>query len=67
MIKHKTFQTTHLLNVLGTLGLNKLEELRAQAERYIVENLQAGKVVSITETRDLYASSVTIWYQSQER
>ena len=67
MIKHKTFQATHLLNFIGMAGLDKMEELRAQAERYIAENLQADRVVFISETRDPYASSVTVWYQSEKR
>ena len=63
MIQQKTFQTMHLMNVLGKTGLNKLAELRIEAERFMAHELPAGAVVSVTETRDLYASTVTVWYQ----
>jgi hypothetical protein len=64
MIKHRTFQTTHLMNVLGRPGMDKLEELRADAERFAAD-LPAGAVISVTETRDQYASTVTVWYRSE--
>ena len=62
MIKHRTFQTTHLMNVLGKLGLEKLEVLRRDTERFAAA-LPAGAIISVTETRDMYASTVTVWYQ----
>ena len=61
MIRHKTFQTTHLMNVLGSQGMKRLGELRAEAQ-YFASNLPADSVISIAETRDMYASTVTVWY-----
>ncbi len=64
MIKHRTFQTTHLMNALGKIGLNKLSELRAEAERF-ARDLPAGAIISVAETRDTYASTVTVWYRCE--
>ena len=67
MIKQETFQTTHLMNVLGKTGLNKPAELRIEVERFMAHELPAGTVISVAETRDLYASSVTVWYRVEPR
>jgi hypothetical protein len=63
MIAHKTFTATHLVNVLGRAGLERLEKLREEAERYIADRIREEDVVAVAETRDLYASSVTVWYR----
>ena len=63
MILHKTFEVRHLLNFAGLTALEKLEELRGVAEQYIQDELREEEVFSITETRDQFASSVTIWYR----
>ena len=55
------------MNFMGTAGLNKLEELRTQAERFIATEIPADSIVSISESRDAYASSVTIWYLAEKR
>jgi hypothetical protein len=62
MIAHRTFAATHLLNWVGQGGLKTLEELRVEAERFIADTVAEGELVAIAETRDQYASTVTVWY-----
>lgn len=63
MIHNKTFKVRHLLNFAGLTAFQKLEELRGMAKRFIATDFREEDVISITETRDLYASSVTVWYR----
>jgi hypothetical protein len=63
MILHKTFEVRHLLNFAGLTALQKLEQLREMAEQFISRELREEEVISIAETRDVYASSVTVWYR----
>ena len=63
MIVHKTFSDTHLLNFAGRTGLDKREKLRQEAEEFITSRINEEDIISITESGDDYASSVTIWYR----
>jgi hypothetical protein len=65
MIAHKTFSATHFWNFAGTSALGKLEDLRERAEQFISARIEPQDVISITETRDAYASSVTVWYRTE--
>lgn len=65
MIAHKTFSVTHFWNFAGISGLGKLEGLREKAEQFIAARIEAEDVISITETRDAYASSLTVWYRTE--
>jgi hypothetical protein len=63
MIAHKTFRVRHLLNFAGLTALQKSEELREMVEQFISKELREEDVLSIAETRDLCASSATVWYR----
>jgi len=65
VIAHKTFSATHFWNFVGISGLRKLEGLREQAEQFIAARIEAQDVISIAETRDAYASSLTVWYRTE--
>ena len=65
MITHKTFSVTHFWNFVGISALGKLEDLREKAEQFIAARIEPQDVVSIAETRDAYASSVTVWYRAE--
>jgi hypothetical protein len=64
MITHKTFGDTHMVNT-GQRGLDKREQLRRLAEKFIAETLNAKDLICITESGDEYASSVTVWYREE--
>jgi hypothetical protein len=64
MIKYKTFASKYKKNYMEDASLNELESLRRQAERFIAQNLSDDDVISITETNEEYASTVTVWYRS---
>ena len=63
-VRHRTFSRTHATNTTGKNGLAASEELRGEAEEFIVRELGEGEVFAITESRDQLASSVTVWYRS---
>lgn len=65
MIAHKTFSVAHFWNFAGISALGKLEDLREKAEQFIAARIEAEDVISITETRDTYASTVTVWYRTE--
>ena len=66
MIVHKTFSFTHLLNFAGRTALEKREKLRQQAEAFIANSMISEEdVVSIAESGDEYASSVTVWHRKR--
>ena len=62
MITHKTYTTTHFWNFGGITALNKLEDLRERTEEFITTKVRPENVINISETRDAYASSITIRY-----
>lgn len=62
MITHKTYTTAHFWNFGGISALNKLEDLREKAEDFIASKVKSEDVICISETRDAFASSITIWY-----
>jgi hypothetical protein len=64
MIKYKTFASMYKKNYMENASLNELESLRRQAERFIAQNLSDDDIISITETNEEYASTVTVWYRS---
>jgi hypothetical protein len=65
MIVHKTFADTHFLNFAGRTSLGKRERLRQEAEEFIANRINEEDIISITESGDEYASSVTIWYRKR--
>lgn len=64
MIKYKTFSSKYQKNYMEEASLNELESLRRGAERFIAKNLSDEAVISIAETNEEYASTVTVWYRS---
>lgn len=64
MITYKTFASKYDRNFMESATLNELESLRQQAERFIAETLSEEQVISIAETNEMYASTVTVWYRS---
>ena len=64
MVKYKTFGSKYKKNYMEGASLNELDTLRRQAERFIAQNLSDDDIISITETNEEYASTVTIWYRS---
>ena len=64
MIKYKTFASMYKKYYMEIASLNELESLRRQAERFIAQNLSDDDIISITETNEEYASTVTVWYRS---
>lgn len=64
MIKYKTFASNYKKNYMEAASLNELESLRRQAMRFITESLADEDVISIAETNEEYASTVTVWYRS---
>ena len=64
MIKHKTFASNYQKNYMEAASLDELESLRQQAERFIAQTLSDDAVISIAETNEDYASTVTVWYRS---
>jgi hypothetical protein len=65
MIRHKTFASKYQKNYMESATLKELESLRQQAERYIAEKLLDEAVITIAETNEEYASTVTIWYRCE--
>jgi hypothetical protein len=65
MIVHKTFADTHFWNFAGRTSLGKREKLRQEAEEFIANRINEEDIISITESGDEYASSVTIWYRKR--
>jgi hypothetical protein len=63
MVRHKTFNSRHLVNLVGATALKNLEEMRRLAEQFIKEHIDEDAVITITETSDAYASTVTVWYR----
>ena len=64
MIKYKTFASKYQKNYMESASLNELETLRQQAEHFIAKTLSDEAVISIAETNEEYASTVTVWYRS---
>lgn len=65
MIKYKTFASKYQKNYMEGASLNELESLRHQAERFIAQALSDEVIISIAETNEEYASTVTVWYRSE--
>ncbi len=64
MIKYKTFSREYRKNFMESASLKEIEALRKEAERFIAMTLSDEAIVSITETNEMYASTVTVWYLS---
>jgi len=62
MIEHRTFSTRHLLNAIGDRAFKRLEEMCLEAEYFFEKQVGNAAVITITETSDQYASTVTGWY-----
>lgn len=65
MIKHKTFASNYKKNYMEAASLSELEALRRQAEHFIAMNLRDEDVITIAETNEEYASTVTVWYRCE--
>ena len=65
MIRKRTFSDTHYRNFFGKQALYTLEKLQQQALKFIDNELGGGQVISISETRDQNATTVTVWYKTQ--
>jgi len=63
MIAHRTFSSRHLINIVGDKAIKELEKMRLEAEHFIEKEIGAEAVLTITETSDEYASTVTVWYR----
>jgi hypothetical protein len=63
MVRHRTFSKRHLVNFVGDKAIKELEIMRNKAEAFIEKELGEAAVITVTETSDAYASTVTIWYR----
>jgi hypothetical protein len=64
MLTHKTF-TAQTIGLTGKDSLAKREQVRAKAEEFMNNEIDAEKVVSITESAMSIGGqvAVTVWYR----